>query len=345
MDKSALRNMFTVSPKHMQHHLATLFQSGLVPFVRSSPGRGKSAIYKAFAEEFKLVLIDVRLSMYEPTDFSGLPFPIEGRTQYLPTKLFPIQGLDEVPEGMNGFLILLDEFNHAEPEMIRASYKLILDRMVGDQQLHEDAYVALAGNSIDDNALANATGTALNSRVTHLTLGSDPDFWLNEVAAKFDYDHRVIGFIAANKDKLNDFDPEQDEHSFCSERTWEFTSRLIKGSHDVSSLSSLISGTISPGVAAEFIQFCAIYKDIITVKDVVNDPENCKLPLDSPTKWATVTYLAKEISDKNISQLCVYIQRMELQYVIIFASMVREFKGIISNPDFIKILGRIGRAG
>ncbi|AMD43440.1 hypothetical protein ZC03_063 [Pseudomonas phage ZC03] len=248
-----------------------------------------------------------------------------------------------MPKGKDGWLILLDEFSHAEPEMIRASYKLVLDRMAGQNRIHENALVALAGNSVDDNALANNTGTALNSRVTHLILGSDPEYWTQQIAAPQGFDHRVIGFISANKDCLNDFDPDQDEHSFCSERTWEFVSRLIKGVDDVSPLTPAIAGTITPGVATSFVQFCDVYKDLVNINDVVNDPENCPLPSENVTRWALVTHLAKEADINNIEALAIYVDRLPIQYVIIFLQMIRGQSSLISNKKVHALLARLGK--
>ena len=337
---SNLRNMFTVSPKDLPNHMAKLFGANLVPFVRSSPGRGKSAIMSQFAKDYDLEFIDIRLSMYEVTDFVGLPFRDKDKTRYLPVDLFPLDD-EEIPEGKNGWLILLDEFTHAEPEMIRASYKLILDRMVGQRKLHPNAFIALAGNNVDDNALANNVGTALNNRVTHLILGSDADYWTQEIATKFGFDHRIVGFISMNKDKLNDFNPEQDEHGYCTERSWEFVSRIISGSTDVNNLAPLIAGTISPGTAAEFVQFCDIYKNLISIKDVIKDPENCKIPDDSPTTWALTTHLAKEASVNNAKELAIYMERFPIQYCVIFLKLMDG--SLRSNKDIMKLYRRMGR--
>lgn len=343
MSSIDMRSFFTVSPRDLPRHIATLFEAGLVPFVRSSPGKGKSALFQQFAEDFKLVLLDIRLSMYESSDFSGLPFRNEGRTEYLPTSLFPLD-TDEVPTGMNGFLILLDEYNHAEPEMIRASYKLILDRMVGEHKLHPQAYVALAGNNVDDNALANNTGTALNSRVTHLILGSDLKHWLEDVAPTFNCDHRIIGFLSANPDKLNDFDPDQEETSFCCERTWHKVANLLNVNPSVEEITPLIAGTITPGVAAEFIQFCAIYKNLVKLEDVIANPLTCNLPDDSPTRWALTTHLAKSIDTTNARELFTYVNRLPMQYVVIFLSMLKGRLELFRIPEGTALLGRMGRA-
>lgn len=339
---SKMNALYTVSPKDAPMILEKIFQAGLVPFLKSSPGRGKSAMFRAFADKWNLELVDIRLSMYEPQDFTGLPFDNGEKSKFKPFDLLPLEG-DSLPKGKDGWLILLDEFTHAEPEMIRASYKLVLDRMAGQNRIHENALVALAGNSVDDNALANNTGTALNSRVTHLLLGSDPDYWTTQIAAPLGFDHRVIGFVSANKDCLNDFDPDQDEHSFCSERTWEFVSKLIKGEKDVSHLTPAIAGTISPGVATSFIQFCEVYKDLINIKDVIKDPEGCDLPSESVTRWALVTHLAKEANENNIDPIALYVDRLPIQYAMIFLQMIRSDGALMRAPNSRKLLNRLGK--
>lgn len=338
-----LTALFTVSPKDIKRSLGLIMEAGLVPFVRSSPGRGKSAIARQLADELELELIDIRLSMYESYDFNGLPFPNHdvGLTQFLPVDLFPLD-TTPLPEGKRGWFILLDEFTHAEPEMIRASYKLVLDRMVGMRHLHDNAFIMLAGNGIDDNALANNVGTAINNRVTHITLGSDVDFWLTDVAAKFGYDHRIIGYLSANKNDLNDFDPENDDHAFCSERSWEFVSKLIKGVDNLSGYSPLVAGTITPGVAASFMQFCEIYKNLVHINDVVKDPENCAIPSDSATRWALVTHLANACTEDNLTELCAYMDRFVLQYTMIFLRMLDH--SLLVKPAASKLLSRVGRA-
>lgn len=337
---SQLSSLYSCNARELVDNLVHLFERKMVPYVRSSPGMGKSAIYRHIAQMFNLEIVDIRLSMYEPHDFSGLAFRNGDWAKYLPFDLIPIESMD-LPKGKDGWLIILDEFNHAQPEMIRASYKLILDRMVGENKLHDCALVCLAGNNTDDNALANNVGTALNSRVTHLKLTTNVDFWIEDVAIKYNLDHRIIGFINSNKDKLNDFDPENTEHSFCSQRTWEFVSNLISGIGDVSKLSALVAGTISPGVAAEFIQFCAIYQSLVSIDDVIKDPALCHLPSDSPTSWALITHLAKSIDPSNAGSIGIYVNRMPVHYVIIFLRMIKG-NPVNSDPQISKLKIRIG---
>ena len=45
---------------------------GLVPFIASSPGCGKSDIVRSIAKEFGLFLIDLRLASKDPTDINAV---------------------------------------------------------------------------------------------------------------------------------------------------------------------------------------------------------------------------------------------------------------------------------
>lgn len=45
-------------------------KAGLVPYVTGQPGAGKSAMAQQLANNFNLELIDLRLSMLEPSDIN-----------------------------------------------------------------------------------------------------------------------------------------------------------------------------------------------------------------------------------------------------------------------------------
>lgn len=268
------------------------------------------------------------------TTISGLPFRNNDRTTFLPTDLFPIEG-DVIPEGKNGWLVLLDEYNHARPEMIRASYKLILDRYVGASKLHEDVYIVLAGNPVDSNALANDIGTAANSRLIHLTLGNSHSEWLKNVALPFKYDYRIIGFLNEYPDKLNDFNPEVTDKSFCCNRTWEFMNTLVDGVDDLDPIAPALAGAITPGVAFEFIQYCKIYDQVPTVKEILDSPHKCRLPDDSAGRWAVATKLVQHTEPENLKKVLEYIWRLKIENKIIFMRMLlTSNSSIATHEDF-----------
>ena len=90
---------------------------------------GKSDIIRTIAGLFKLKVIDFRVSQCEPVDMQGYPGVTDGRMTFHIPEYFPIEG-DTIPEGYDGWLLFLDEFNSGNKQTEAAAYKLILDREV-----------------------------------------------------------------------------------------------------------------------------------------------------------------------------------------------------------------------
>lgn len=63
--------MQTVTLKQASELVRNCLRAKLVPFIKGSPGLGKSAIVKAIAETYKLELIDLRLAQCDPTDLNA----------------------------------------------------------------------------------------------------------------------------------------------------------------------------------------------------------------------------------------------------------------------------------
>ena len=289
---SNVANYFRCSPRQTRQFVTECLRAGLVPFVQSSPGMGKSSIMKSVAEEYELEVIDHRLSTSAPEDLSGLPrFNERGYAEFAPfADLFPIEGTP-LPKHKQGWMLFLDEFNQATKSVQSASYKLILDRMTGQKKLHEKVVITAAGNLATDRAIVNVLGTAMQSRVVHIEMEINFNEWLEDVALKQNYDQRIIGFLAQFPSKLMTFDPNHTDKTFCCPRTWEFMNRLLAVTDVTDDRVALYGGTISPGIAAEFVQFTKIYGSLINIREVITNPATAPLPEGAPMKWATVSML------------------------------------------------------
>lgn len=60
-----------ISPKQAIGFVTSCLAAKLVPYLAGSPAIGKSAIARFVAEQFNLVLIDMRLSQCDPTDLNA----------------------------------------------------------------------------------------------------------------------------------------------------------------------------------------------------------------------------------------------------------------------------------
>jgi hypothetical protein len=286
---------------------------GLVPLLKGSPGTGKSSIMKDIAKARNLKLIDIRLAQIDDVELNGFPDLDGPKATYKQFDIFPTQG-DALPEGYDGWLLFFDELTSADKTKQGAAYKIILDRMVGQELLHEKALCVAAGNLASDKAVVSNMSTAMQSRLIHLNMGVDKDKWV-DWAIKSGIDNRVISFIEYQPGKLHDFDPNHNDDTFACQRTWEFASRLIKGIPTIpASKLAVLSGTISQGVAREFLAFCQLSNKLVSFEDILKDPENAEMPTDPGSLYATVGMLSDYIKKENAPTVMTYIKRMPPEY-------------------------------
>ena len=352
---------FRSSVRETRGHVTEILQAGLVPFVRSSPGMGKSAIIKAIAEEYGMILIDIRLSTCAPEDLTGLPFFDQGIAKFMPFDIFPIEGT-KVPAGYNGWILFLDEFNSASKAVQAAAYKLVLDRMVGTNKLHPNVMIVAAGNLDTDRAITNNIGTALQSRFIHLEMflktdsqGQHAEF-LEDVAFRYDWDKRVIAYIGMNPSSLMDFRPDHNDKTFCCPRTWDFCQRLIKGKeytfvqngqdqvYEMDSKAAMIAGTITSGEAVKFINFTQVYQNLPKIGDIMRDPQGCPVPADPPIRYATVTMLMELTTDQNFVKITEYLNRFTAELrVLYFRGLMIKKPELRAHPAFRSAMLELNR--
>jgi hypothetical protein len=316
----------TVNTVFLKKALAVAITAGLVVMIDGSPGIGKSATVHETARDFNLKLIDVRLAQCDPTDLNGFPFHFveKERAGYVPMDTFPLEG-DPLPvnpatgKAYQGWLIFFDELNSAAKSVQAASYKVILDRMMGQRKLHPNVAMLAAGNLDTDNAIVEELSSALQSRMVHLTLTSDPQAWL-DIAAAAQIDPRITSFIRYKPGLLNNFDPlkQGDEKTFACERTWFFVDKLLKAGLDITERDialPLLAGTISQGVAREFMAHALIYaNDLPTIDEIVADPTTAKVPSAPGHIYGLCGMLAHHAKDAILSPIMEYMKRLPLEF-------------------------------
>jgi MoxR-like ATPase len=339
------QNLYRCTPRQVRGYIIDCLYAGLVPYVQSSPGMGKSMIMKSVANELDLKMIDHRLSTSAPEDLSGLPrFDEQGRAVFAPfADLFPTEHM-MVPAGKQGWMLFLDEFPSATKSVQAAAYKLILDKMVGQYNLHPQLVITAAGNLSTDRAITNPISTAMQSRVIHLEMEISHEEWLYDVALTEHYDSRIIAYLSQYPGKLMDFRPDHNEKTFCCPRTWEFVNRLIKGKELTDGHAALLAGTITSGVAVDFIQFTRVFQHMINVAEIMKNPEGCRMPQDTPTKWATISHMMENLNELNFDMLATYANRFSLDFRILFfrSIMIRQPQ-LRQHPAFAKAMTELSR--
>ena len=325
--------MFEVNAVELQEALIEDFKVGLVPMVSSSPGMGKSDIIRTIADIFKLKVIDLRVSQCEPVDMQGYPGVIDGRMTFHIPEYFPIE-TDKVPDGYDGWLLFLDEFNSGNKQTESAAYKLILDRAVYKHKLHSRCLIAAAGNLTTDRAIVNTQSTATTSRLTHYRMRVDHKVWVDWANAH-EIDHRIVSLMKFKPELLHRFDTSTNELTFPCPRTWEFASKVITGKNEISHITKIrLAGTVGEGAAVELATYCEIYQNLPTIEQILGNPKSgWKVPKEPSERYAVTTMLSHNTTLNTIDKIIIAINRLPVDFqVITFKDIYKRTPELKGHP-------------
>lgn len=327
--------MIPMSYKELSAVLPSVLKAGVVPYIRGSPALGKSSLAQEIADKFGLLLIDVRLAECDPTEIGGFPYFDEqlGKAKYYPLTTFPTTE-DQIPPGYKGWLIMLDEFSSASIATQGASYKLVLDRKVGQHKLHPNVFIIAAGNKEDDGAIVNPMSTALISRFSIFELELNFKDWM-EWAVSNGIDYRITSFLNFATKHLYQFKADATD-PYASPRTWHMLSKIIKSKPTSEISVAVVASLIGEGVAREFMTFLALEAKLPKFDTIVNNPETTVLPNELGVQWAIMGMIAHNISASTAGQVCKYLDRFpdELKVVTIREIRMRHPKLLDESKDF-----------
>lgn len=291
----------TLSPNKAKNSLRIAMRKKRPVFLWGPPGIGKSDIVAQITESLpNSCLIDIRLSLWDPTDIKGIPYfdsknvVMEwGAPSELPSEEFASQ--------YDNIVLFLDEMNSAAPAVQAAAYQLILNRRVGKYKLPDNVIIVAAGNREADKGVTYRMPAPLANRFIHLEMAVNFDDWFEwAVSNKINTD--VVGYLQFAKQDLYDFDPKSSSRSFATPRSWSFVSELLDDDIDELTTTDLVAGAVGEGLAVKFMAHRKVAanmpnpSDILLgkVKELKTDEISAKYSLT-----VSLCYELKEASDAN----------------------------------------------
>ena len=242
----------TVGPKGAKKSLRKAFKNKRPIFLWGPPGIGKSDIIKQLGDELEAHVIDVRLSLWEPTDIKGIPYfdSNDGTMRWAPPSELPSM---EFAKQHKTIILFLDEMNSAAPSVQAAAYQLVLNRRVGTYHLPDNVVLVAAGNRETDKGVTFRMPAPLANRFVHLEMTVDWEDYF-EWATENKIHKDVVGFLSFSKKDLYDFDPKSSSRAFATPRSWSFVSELlVDDDTDADTLTDLVSGSVGEGLAVKFM--------------------------------------------------------------------------------------------
>jgi len=262
-------NSRTVGPSGAKKSLRKAFKNQRPLFLWGPPGIGKSDIIKQLGDELEAHVIDVRLSLWEPTDIKGIPYfdSNDGTMRWAPPAELPSK---DFASNHKQIILFLDEMNSAAPAVQAAAYQLILNRKVGAYQLPDNVVIVAAGNRETDKGVTFRMPAPLANRFVHLEMQVNWDDWF-EWAVENKIHKDVVGYLTFSKKSLYDFDPKSSSRAFATPRSWSFVSELLTDDDtDVDTLTDLTCGSVGEGLAISFMAHRKVASKMPNPSDILS---------------------------------------------------------------------------
>ena len=297
MENLAIRQ---ITPNRAKTSLLHAMKKKRPVFLWGPPGIGKSEIVQQVGDSIDAHTIDIRLSLWEPTDIKGIPyFDSNSSTMvWAPPAELPTEEFAK----LHKFIILfLDEMNSAAPSVQAAAYQLILNRKIGTYTLPDNVLIVAAGNRDADKGVTYRMPAPLANRFIHLELTVSFDDWFQWAVANGIHPD-VAGYLQFAKKDLYDFDPKSPSRSFATPRSWTFVSELLDDDIEAETTTDLVSGAIGEGLAVKFMAHRKVASTMPNPTDILEGKvTELKQKEISAMYSLTVSlcYELKESSDKN----------------------------------------------
>ncbi len=342
MENVAVR---TLGPNTAKSRILHAMNKQRPVFIWGPPGIGKSDIVHQIGESIEAHVIDVRLSLWEPTDIKGIPYysANDNTMQWAPPVELPNE---KMAKKHKAIILFLDEMNSAAPAVQAAAYQLILNRRVGTYVLPDNVYIVAAGNREADKGVVYRMPAPLANRFVHLELAVNFDDWFAwAVDNKIHKD--VVGYLQFSKKDLYDFDPKSPSRSFATPRSWSFVSELLEDELDEETTTDLVSGSVGEGLALKFVAHRKVASQMPNPADILSGKVKELQTKEISAMYSlavSLCYELKEASDKNNKEFDNMVDRFlrfmmdnfETELVVMGVKLALTQYALPIDPDEVK---------
>jgi hypothetical protein len=312
--------------------VARVYMESDIPFfVWGTPGTGKSAMVKALARAASYRVIDIRLSLFDPTDLRGLAAIIDGQTVWLKPEFWPTIAGEKV-------IIFFDEMDRAPAAVKNAALQIVLDRRIGEHVLPDSVRICAAGNGASDKGFAASMGTALNNRFAHMAMEPDLESWAS-FADRENLAPAVVAFLRMrgreNARIFHETEPTRDALAFPTARNWERVCKIVD-TCPADILLPAISGIVGAAVAGEFVAFLGMFSQVGNLADYIANPLGAPIHSDISLNFAVACALGRAATLGNVDNIRAYAARMPRSfYALTMESAVKRDAGLKNSNGYI----------
>ena len=320
----------------------------------SSPGTGKTAFSRRIPDIMKRAtgrdykLAEIFCPNVEYTDLAGLGYKKEiehnGRKLSISDPTVPewcrLSDGSFVWDHEYG-VVVLEEIGQASAEVRKTLANLRLEGRINGWQLPPGwVVIALSNRSSDRSGVTKQYDHEINRR---LEIHIDPD-----LAGTVEYAHEAgwhpltISFMQQNPHIVFSDGVPDKQGPWCTARSLEKLDKVYRFmSDDPETLpmdavaNEVAAGWIGEAAAAQFIATARLANEMPSFKNIVSDPQRCRLP-DAPDAQMLVAYkLAAMVDEDTFDPVMQYIDRMPKEFALSFLKgAVKRNKSLVNTGTF-----------
>jgi len=302
-------------------------------------------------------VVHVALAQIEESgDLMGLPvIDTDSSGQTITNYAAPVWWPTKEKYGDNPGILLIDDFNRADPRILKSIMQLLQDHKTNVHELPENWVIALTGNPPSDGDteyMVNEIDKAILTRMLHITVKFDKIDWATW-ASQNGVDDRVVSFVLAYPELVDGL-----KGTRTNPRSVEQFANLIKGIKDLKSaeenngiVSMCSQSTLDEEPASAFWKFAiGDFRKLVDPEEILNNWKSAEKKLeDLKSKTGTnKDKLRADLMGITADRLYVYIMNPEVK---LDKKNYENFISFIDREDLIRpdmmytLLRRLRRDG
>jgi len=297
--------------------LKALINRGRTTCMEGAPGCGKTTIIGAVTRRLGLHYIERHLPTMPVEDF-GIPDVMSDGPSfgYKMPEWYPYKGHPVYDDGRGGVLCF-DDRNQAGNDLQKVLANLCQARNLHGVPLADGWTIVSTGNRQEDRAGANRVLSHLRDRETVITLEPHLDDWCS-YALEHGVNPMVVTYLRWRPGNLHNMDPANDIGA--SPRSWTEGVSPNIGLVPAEAEMEVFAGDVGEGIAAEFVGFMRIYRNLPNIDNVLLNPDVATVPEDVQTKYALAGAIAERATNANFDRVCRYADRMGDDFSVLAVS-------------------------
>ncbi len=253
-------------------------------------------------------------------------------------------------------ILMVDEYGKANPAVKNAMLRLMLERKIGQYELHKDSLI-FATTNFGSEGVGDLLQAHQRNRITMLTMRKPTnEEWIEEWAIHNDINPILLAWCRENPQLFYSFEdvknpddnqyiyhPKSPQVSFVTPRSLEKASKWLDQRHlfDNETLQSALGGTIGHRGAADLNAFIVLADELPTLADIKLKPKTAKVPKVGAAVCMVVYRTLTTLDNTWVDAWMEYMDRLDPEAQGLFVkNAMRPTSKIIDVLKYNKAFGK-----